>query len=139
MKKQHILNSSLTSMIGNLGHTDEFTIGDCGLPIPPTTERIDLALIRGVPTFMQTLDAILRETKIEAVTLAEEFPQVSPKLHQEFIERIKQEEKETGTEILIRYVSHEDLKKQSCHSKAIIRTGECTSYANAIFSAGVAF
>lgn len=134
-----ILNSPLTSLIGTLGHTDEITIADCGLPIPPATERIDLALIRGVPTFMQTVDAILHESKIEGVTLAKEFPEISPELHQEFLDRIKQEEKETGSSISIQYVSHEDLKKQTCHSKAIVRTGECTSYANAIFHSGVAF
>lgn len=139
MKKQHILNSPITSLIGTLGHTDEFTIADCGLPIPPAAERIDIALIRGVPTFMQTVDAILHEAKIESITLAQEFPNVSPELHNAFLQRIKEEEQETGASIAIHYVSHEDLKKQTCNSKAIIRTGECTSFANAIFNAGVAF
>lgn len=139
MKKQHILNAPITSLIGTLGHTDQFTIADCGLPIPPATERIDLALIRGVPTFMQTVDAILRESKIEAVTLANEFPEISPDLHQAFLQRIEKEEQETGTSIALHYVSHEELKQQTCKSKAIVRTGECTAYANAIFHSGVAF
>jgi len=139
MKKQHILNSSITRLIGTLGHTDEFTVGDCGLPIPPTVERIDLALIRGIPSFMQTVDAILCEEQIEAVTLATEFPQISPDLHQQFLARIQKEENLTGHKIQIHYVSHEALKQQSQHSKAIVRTGECTAYANAIFSSGVAF
>ena len=44
MKKAGILNSDISRVLSYLGHTDRICIGDCGLPIPDCTERIDLAL-----------------------------------------------------------------------------------------------
>ncbi|MEF1307007.1 RbsD/FucU domain-containing protein, partial [Vibrio owensii] len=39
----------------------------------------------------------------------------------------------------INYVSHEDFKARTEQSRAVVRTGECTPYANVIFQAGVVF
>ena len=36
-------------------------------------------------------------------------------------------------------VSHEEFKNQTRHSQAIVRTGECTPYANVILKSGVVF
>jgi D-ribose pyranase len=36
-------------------------------------------------------------------------------------------------------ISHEELKRLSARAKAVIRTGECTPYANIILCAGVTF
>ncbi|MNL60991.1 D-ribose pyranase [compost metagenome] len=36
-------------------------------------------------------------------------------------------------------ISHEELKRVSARAKAVVRTGECTPYANIILVAGVAF
>ena len=44
MKKSALLNSELSYVIAKMGHTDTLTVGDCGLPIPQETQRIDLAL-----------------------------------------------------------------------------------------------
>ena len=52
MRKTSLLNSNLSSVISKMGHTDMLAIGDCGLPIPNETERIDLALVAGIPTFL---------------------------------------------------------------------------------------
>jgi len=139
MKKNHLINSNLNNLIGKLGHMDEFTVADCGLPIPNNTLRIDLALVRGTPSFLETVDAILQETKIESLTLASEFMEISPDLHQEFLQRIAKEEKILNTTINIYYLPHAELKQQTSNSKAVVRTGECTPYANVIFSAGVSF
>ena len=48
MRKTSLLNSNISLVISKMGHTDMLAIGDCGLPIPKETERIDLALIKGV-------------------------------------------------------------------------------------------
>ena len=48
MKRQGILNSDISRVLSYLGHTDRICIGDCGLPIPEETERIDLALKFGI-------------------------------------------------------------------------------------------
>ena len=61
MKKSALLNSELSYVIAKMGHTDTLTVGDCGLPIPQETQRIDLALRKGTPGFLETLDTILEE------------------------------------------------------------------------------
>ena len=43
MKKIGILNQPLSAAIAGLGHTDTLVIADAGLPIPPETQRVDLA------------------------------------------------------------------------------------------------
>lgn len=139
MKKTRLLNSELSYLVATLGHTDEITIGDAGLPIPEGVERIDLALTQGVPGFLQTVETLLSESQIEGVVIAEETKQVSPELHEKLIELLKQDGLQTGKEIVISYVSHEEFKVRSFDSKAVVRTGECTPYANVIFQTGVTF
>ena len=36
-------------------------------------------------------------------------------------------------------VSHEEFKRRSATARAVVRTGECTPYANIMLIAGVAF
>ncbi|PRR77386.1 D-ribose pyranase [Clostridium liquoris] len=131
MKKTALLNSNISSVISKMGHTDSLAIGDCGLPIPKETERIDLALIKGIPTFMDTLRAVLMELQVEEVEIAKEAVEVSPTLYKEI-------EKELGN-VKITLISHEELKKRLKNCKAVIRTGEQTPYANIILKSGVVF
>lgn len=58
-------------------------IGDCGLSIPKETERIDLELINGVPTFIDTLKVTLMELQVEEMLIAKETMEVSPILFEE--------------------------------------------------------
>jgi len=55
MKKNGIINADISRVLSYMGHTDTLAVGDCGLPIPEETERIDLALKLGVPSFMDVL------------------------------------------------------------------------------------
>lgn len=139
MKKSTLLNSELSYLIATLGHTDEITICDAGLPIAEETLRIDLALTHGIPSFLDTVRVILSESQIEGVVMASEFAQVSPELHTALLQEIKDEEARCGKQIEIAYVSHEEFKVRTQDSRAVIRTGECTPYANVIFQAGVVF
>lgn len=132
MKKGLLLNSHVSKVIARMGHTDSLTISDCGLPIRGNAERIDLALKKGIPDFLSTLDTILEELCIERVLLASEIVTVSPGMHKEILNRL-------GPDIKIEYVSHEELKKQTEKSVAVVRTGECTSYCNIILYSGVTF
>jgi D-ribose pyranase len=138
MKKTALLNAKLSYLIASLGHFDEITICDAGLPIANDTQRIDLALTHGVPAFIDTVRVILSEMQITGVLLAHEFKQVSPDLHRALIELVEQE-KLAGGEIDLTYISHEDFKKRTQNSIAVVRTGECTAYANVIFQSGVVF
>ena len=58
MKRQGILNSDISRVLSYMGHTDTICIGDCGLPIPDETERIDLAVKFGQPSFMDVLEEV---------------------------------------------------------------------------------
>ncbi|HCS2498763.1 TPA: D-ribose pyranase, partial [Shigella flexneri] len=44
-----------------------------------------------------------------------------------------------GNTIEIRYTTHEQFKQQTAESQAVIRSGECSPYANIILCAGVTF
>ena len=133
MKKNGILNSEISRVLSYLGHTDCICIGDCGLPIPDETERIDLALEFGVPTFMKTLEVVAGDMKIEKIVLAEEIKQQNPAVLRQ-IEALF-----AGQNVETEFVSHTELKEQTKHCKAVIRTGETTPYANIILQSGCIF
>ena len=61
MKKTKLLNSMISAVVSEMGHTDTLTISDCGLPIRGEAKRIDLAVKLGVPGFLETLDTVLSE------------------------------------------------------------------------------
>ena len=118
MKRLGILNSDIARVLAYMGHTDTLAIGDCGLPVPDTTERIDLAIEFGKPSFMDVLKPVSNDMKIEKIVLAEQ---------------------ETGKKIEIEFVSHTELKKRTANCKAVIRSGEITPYANIILQSGCIF
>ncbi len=43
MYKTGILNSEISKLLSDLGHTDQIIIADCGLPVPQGVKKIDLA------------------------------------------------------------------------------------------------
>lgn len=139
MKKGALLNSDISSVISRLGHTDQIVIADAGLPIPETTTRIDLALTHNVPGFLQVLNVVTAEMQVEAAILAQEIIEKNTQLHDALLKQLAQLEQHQGNTISLHYVSHDDFKKQSGQSRAIIRTGECSPYANVILCAGVTF
>lgn len=116
-----------------MGHFDTLTIGDAGLPVPDGVTRIDLAVKLGLPQFIDVLETILTELKIQKATIATEMVQHNPELLAYMEERIAKE----GAELVA--VPHEELKRMSADSKAVIRTGECRAYANVILESGVVF
>ncbi|OOB88307.1 D-ribose pyranase [Leclercia adecarboxylata] len=139
MKKGTVLNSEVSSVISRLGHTDTLVVCDAGLPIPHSTTRIDLALTQGVPSFMQVLDVVTTEMQVEEAILATEIKQYNPQLHETLLGHIKQLQQHQGNTIKISYITHEQFKKNTAESQAVIRSGECSPYANIILCAGVTF
>ncbi|KHT48210.1 D-ribose pyranase [Vibrio sinaloensis] len=139
MKKSTLINAELSYLVATLGHTDEITICDAGLPIPDDVQRIDLALTHGVPSFLETVKVMLSESQVEGIILAEEFKEVSPAHHDALIAEISAEQEASGKAISVTYLSHEAFKARTLSSRAVVRTGECTPYANVIFQAGVVF
>ncbi|WP_053955482.1 D-ribose pyranase [Inediibacterium massiliense] len=139
MKKTTLIHSEISYMISQMGHTDKLTIADSGLPIPNEVKRIDLALRKGIPSFMDTLDTILEELKVEEVIVAKEMETASPILYEKFMRKIYEVEENENTKIKITKVDHETFKDMTKESKGIVRTGEHTPYANVILKSGVVF
>lgn len=131
MKKSTLLNSDLSYIIATLGHTEMLVIADAGLPIPSSTERVDLALVRGVPGAIETLSAVLSEMQVERVILAKEAQEINPDFEKSVRDLLP--------DVPVDFVSHDELKRLSANSRAVVRTGECKSYANVILVSGVAF
>ena len=131
MKKGRLLNSELISTMVKMGHTDQITIADAGLPIPDYVKRIDLAVKKGLPSFLDVVEAVASEMVIEKVILAEEILKENPSVYEEI--------KQIFAKIKIDFVSHENFKKLTGESKAVVRTGECTPFANIILQSGVDF
>ena len=133
MKRAGILNSDISRVLSYLGHTDRICIGDCGLPIPDETERIDLALAFGEPTFMRTLEIVAGDMKVEKIVLAEEIKEQNPTVLEQVMKLFD------GQNIEVEFVPHAELKAQTAACKAVIRTGEVTPYANIILQSGCIF
>ena len=135
MKKNGIINADISRVMSYMGHTDTIAVGDCGLPIPDETERIDLALRLGVPSFMEVLKEVVKEMKIEKVILAEEIKEKNPMI----LEKVLTLVEEMDSACDVEYVSHAELKGKTKECKAVIRTGETTPYANIILQSAYLF
>jgi len=131
MKKTGIINQPISSIVSGLGHTDRLAICDAGLPIPAEVTRIDLALKKGIPSFLQTLEVVLSEIQIESAILAAEIKENNPEIEKGLLELL-------GA-IPVKYIPHEVFKIETKTAKAIIRTGEFSPFANVILISGVIF
>ena len=130
MKRTALLNAELSHVIASMGHGDMLVIGDAGLPIPDGPRRIDLAVMRGVPLLTEVLQAVLSEMQVEGVVVADEALNGAEALPAWY-------PKSLG--IAPQSISHEEFKRRSAKARAIVRTGECTPYANIMLIAGVSF
>ncbi len=132
MKKTTLLHSEISYLLASLGHQDLIVIADSGLPIPKSVKRIDLALTAGVPGFIETLEVVLSELHIEKAWIAEELIEQRGTVYPKLLERLA--DTEIGT------LPHVELKQLIEHKAiAVIRTGECSPYANVILQSGVVF
>ena len=130
MKKGTVINTQLSQVIADMGHFDLLGIGDAGMPVPADTWKIDLAVSRNLPSFMDVLKNVLTELQIQKVYLAEEIKTQNPKQ----LEQIQQ-----LIDVPIVFNPHDQMKKDLSKTKAFIRTGEMTPYANILLESGVTF
>lgn len=131
MKKIGIMNADVSNVISKMGHTDMITIADSGLPIPSDTKRIDLSIKQGLPSFIDVLDMVLTELEVEEIVLAKEIKEKNEDVLKNILDRFENKK--------ITWISHEEFKILTKESKAVIRTGECSPYANVILKSGVIF
>ncbi|WP_433921294.1 D-ribose pyranase [Paenibacillus taichungensis] len=132
MKKQGILNSHISKVLSDLGHTDTIVIADAGLPVPEGVPKIDLSLKLGTPSFQEVVELIADDMVVEKVILATEIKAGNPEAMQFITEKF-------GDEAIDVSISHEQFKVLTRNAKVVIRTGEATPYANCILQSGVIF
>lgn len=131
MKKIGTLNQPLSEIIAGMGHGDMLVIADCGLPIPSNVKRIDLALTANVPSFLQTLAVVQQELQVESVLIASEMVTTSAELYADLVPMLGSAK--------VDVVTHDKFKELTKQAVAVVRTGECTPYANIILRSGVTF
>ncbi|KAI4310044.1 D-ribose pyranase [Lactobacillus intestinalis] len=131
MKKTGVMNSNISRVIADMGHMDWLGIGDAGTPIPKDTEKIDLSVRPGLPSFIDVLKEVLVELEVQKIYVAEEIKTENPKQLEEI--------KKVLPDVEIEFIPHSQLKKDLSVSKAFIRTGEETPYSNIILESGVIF
>lgn len=139
MKRHGLLNAPLSALIAELGHTDTLILADAGLPVPPGVPRVDLAVTPGLPGFLPVLEALLDELCLEGVTLARETVEQRPELTTDIERRLARLEARDGRDIAVTRCDHSDFKALLPGARAVIRTGECTPYANLALHSGVPF
>jgi D-ribose pyranase len=122
-KDMRILNGQLAKAIVTLGHGDILAIADAGLPIPPGVESIDLSLVPGIPSFIDVLTVVAGVCAIERALVADEAEDANPELYRRIKEVI-------SDDVPIELLPHKALKERINGARVVVRTGECTAYAN---------
>ena len=132
MKKTRLLHADLSRLVATLGHGDMVLVTDAGMPAPhdEPVEVIDLALTPGIPSLAATIDVLLSEMQIESHMVASE----SLERNDAWLASLPAEQ--IGAR---KVVTHDELKMLSRRARAVIRTGECTPYANLMLVSGVTF
>ncbi len=123
MLQTGILNPQLLSLISRVRHTNTLVIADHAFPFWPQLETVDLALVAGVPTVPQVLDALLANWKCGAVWMAAEFKQHNDR------KTVNTFRRACGG-VLIQFEPHLELKRRVPLAIGLIRTGETTIYGN---------
>lgn len=103
------------------------------MPVPKGFQRIDLAVTYGVSSFDDVFKVVDAETKFQKVTIASEAKEANP----DFYQKLHEWAKLNGVEVV--EVPHEQFKKLSASSVAIVRIGECKPFSNVILESNVSF
>jgi D-ribose pyranase len=132
MKRFGHLNRDISRVLAAMGHTDSLVIADCGLPVPPGVECIDLSLARGDPDFLRVLESVLADFMVERAVFA-----LEARTQNDSVEVRASALARDG--VLVEFVTHERLKEMTHAARAILRTGEATPYSNVILFSKVVF
>jgi D-ribose pyranase len=126
-----LLQAELLGLIARLGHGEMLVLADAGLPAGRDAGFIDLAVRPGLPGILEVLEVVLEAGVFEAGTVATELPVTNADLAEQIAHRLRPRP--------VNYVSHQELKYRAGRALAVVRTGECTPYANVVLQAGVPF
>lgn len=126
MLQQGILNPGLLSLLARIRHTNRLVIADWAFPFWPQIEVVDLALIQGIPTVLQVLDALQPNFKIGQVWQAEEFVDHNSA---ETLARFDLSLANLQGAVVTR-LPHADFKALVPGVIGLVRTGDATLYGN---------
>lgn len=122
MKKTGILNADLIGELTKLRHQDKFVICDAGFPVPKGAVIVDVSLVEGIPTFLQTLKAVLNEIIVEEFVIFDFMKQCNVEYYEEIKAMfLNQTSKE---------ISMKEFVALSKEAKLFIRTGDLTPASN---------
>ncbi len=116
MIKQTIINAELSYALARARHKDAIVICDANMPIPDGSHVIDVSLVRGVPTLIQTMEAILNDLVAERYDVFELMPVYNPEKFQEIQKLIPN--LPGGT------IGQGALSALMLQAKAVVRTGD---------------
>ena len=120
-----IINPHVLSLVARVRHTNSLVIADAAFPFWPQIESVDISLVKGVPTVLQVVEAILANWKCGQIFMASEFKKHNDRRHQTAFAS-------ACRGIPITFEPHVDFKKRVPYAIGLIRTGDTTAYGNMI-------
>lgn len=133
MKISPCLNSEISYEIAKMGHFDQMTIADAGLPIPQEVKRIDLAVTYGIPSFQEVLEVVLADLKLQKAYISAETKTDNVPMYRYLVQKMQE------LQVELVEIPHTELKQMTRNSKCVIRTGECKPFCNIILESFVSF
>ncbi len=122
---QGIVNPHVLSLVSRVRHTNALVVADVAFPFWPMIETVDLSLVRGAPTVLQVVDALLANWKCGQIFMAAEFEAHNdPRTRSAFARAARG--------VPITFEPHVEFKKRVPSATGLIRTGDPTMYANMI-------
>lgn len=120
-----LINPQVLSLLSRIRHTNTLVIADAAFPFWPQIETVDLSLVKGVPTVLQVVNALLPNWKCGEAFMAQEFlPHNDRRTRAAFVKACR------GIEL--KFEPHLEFKKRVPHAIGLIRTGDTTMYGNII-------
>jgi D-ribose pyranase len=128
VKDRGILHPRLARVIASMGLATRSALLMPACPSRPAFSESTWRLHRVSPAFLDVLDAVLSELRVERYTMAKES---SPHIVDALRMRLRQAKESS--------VTHEELKQIAAEARVVVRTGEFRPFANVILYSGVDF
>lgn len=122
-----IINPHLLSLLSRVRHTNLLVIADAAFPFWPQIETVDISLVKGIPTVLQVVNAILPNWNCGEIFMAKEFLNHNDRrTRSAFVKACR------GVEL--KFEPHVQFKKRVPNAIGLVRTGDTTAYANMILA-----
>jgi D-ribose pyranase len=120
-----IINPHVLDLISRIRHTNTLVIADAAFPFWNMIETVDISLVKGLPTVLDVVNAILPNWKCGEVLMAGEFrTHNTPATRNAF--------RRACRGVRMSFEPHLEFKKRVPHAIGLIRTGDTTAYGNMI-------